>query len=174
MEPFFPVRRLNPPNLGGRPRGPAKTSIAFWLQMRLTFLRFSNRILAQRTGLSATNIGKWIVGDRTPNVDSIRRLAKALGTTPGYFLQPIPEGVTLPIVVTEELASGGARKFERGEEPQRPKRGRAEREPIEPSEPRAPVDNSPRASEVYGELTGDALLRAAIGEPIEGGIFEEI
>lgn len=43
--------------------------------------------LAERTGLTASNINKYEHGERAnPSIETVMRLASALDTTPGYLL----------------------------------------------------------------------------------------
>jgi len=57
------------------------TSIGAWLKGQLEARRWSQRALAERSGVDHSTISRLIHHDRNPSLDTVRKLAAALGVT---------------------------------------------------------------------------------------------
>ena len=55
------------------------------IEMQLRLKKMSQKDLAERLGVTEVTVSRWLNGERDPSIETLNRIAEALGTTTSYF-----------------------------------------------------------------------------------------
>ena len=55
------------------------------IEMQLRLKKMSQKDLAERLGVTEVTVSRWLSGERDPSIETLNRIAEALGTTTSYF-----------------------------------------------------------------------------------------
>ena len=56
--------------------------------MQLRLKKMSQKDLAEKLGVTEVTVSRWLNGERDPSIETLNRIAEALGTTTSYFFMP--------------------------------------------------------------------------------------
>ena len=55
------------------------------IEERLKAKKMSQKDLAEKLGVTEVTVSRWLNGERDPSIETLNRIAEALGTTTSYF-----------------------------------------------------------------------------------------
>ena len=55
------------------------------IEERLKAKKMSQKDLAEKLGVTEVTVSRWLSGERDPSIETLNRIAEALGTTTSYF-----------------------------------------------------------------------------------------
>ena len=55
------------------------------IEMQLRLNKMSQKDLAEKLGVTEVTVSRWLSGERDPSIETLNRIAEALGTTTSYF-----------------------------------------------------------------------------------------
>ena len=55
------------------------------IEMQLRLKKMNQKDLAERLGVTEVTVSRWLNGERDPSIETLNRIAEALGTTTSYF-----------------------------------------------------------------------------------------
>lgn len=55
------------------------------IEMQLRLNKMSQKDLAEKLGVTDVTVSRWLSGERDPSIETLNRIAEALGTTTSYF-----------------------------------------------------------------------------------------
>ena len=58
------------------------------IEMQLRLKKMSQKDLAEKLGVTEVTVSRWLNGERDPSIETLNRIAEALGTTTSYFFLP--------------------------------------------------------------------------------------
>lgn len=55
------------------------------IEMLLKLKKMSQKNLAEKLGVTEVTVSRWLGGERDPSIETLNKIAEALGTTTSYF-----------------------------------------------------------------------------------------
>ena len=55
------------------------------IEMQLRLKKMNQKDLAEKLGVTEVTVSRWLSGERDPSIETLNRIAEALGTTTSYF-----------------------------------------------------------------------------------------